>query len=646
MELRHLRYLVAVADAGTFVRAAELLRVAQPALSRQINDLEDELKVPLFDDSARKATLTDAGHAAVRIARHVISDTERAVARARMSEQGLLGSFTLSAGPVPLMSGLVPQLIARMRMRHPSVTIAIREAAFPQQWDDVTEGRSDLLLGAAPPVQYQSLSVETQMPMTVDVALLPPNHPIGEKETIRLKDLEGMTYLGLDFDSPDIEAAREMLLREFKRQKIKVGPVRLLASLESALIHVQAGQGWTLMPAIFARTVALRGRRIEDFQAPFRTVRAWRRADKRAITRTVLTELRAIQQEGFIDSSKVLEAPHPPSQREFVPVRLDLRHLRSFVEVAELGSLGRAAESLEITQPALSRQMRELEYDVGVTLLERQTRGVELTAAGRALHSDAQGVLAVVDRLPADVRRAKRGSEERRCVVAAVPHPGVHEILARVITEMEGRTPRVRVGTRGISTPNIPALLRRSEVDIALGFVIPARTAADSEVARVRLMDDELCYAVLPKTHPLAKEEVLTLKDLQYVPFIFPSREETPPFYDVMMHHLDEAGARPRTHLAYSGIKTITAMIAQGLGWTAGARSFIGHEPAGTAFVRVSDLRLPWGVELLYRKDESRAAILATIDAVIEVADHLYTQGLTSGAPSLPAINTRKAAIS
>src|SRR4051812_20998002 len=79
MELRHLRYLVAIADAGTFVRAAEVLRVAQPALTRQIHDLEKELEVELFDSQARKATLTAAGEACVRLARHVIQDTEHAV---------------------------------------------------------------------------------------------------------------------------------------------------------------------------------------------------------------------------------------------------------------------------------------------------------------------------------------------------------------------------------------------------------------------------------------------------------------------------------------------------------------------------------------------------------------------------------------
>src|SRR3954468_7784506 len=80
MELRHLRYLVAIADAGAFVRAADVLHVAQPALTRQMHDLEAELKAPLFDPGARRATLTLSGRACVRLARHVIHDTEQAVA--------------------------------------------------------------------------------------------------------------------------------------------------------------------------------------------------------------------------------------------------------------------------------------------------------------------------------------------------------------------------------------------------------------------------------------------------------------------------------------------------------------------------------------------------------------------------------------
>jgi DNA-binding transcriptional LysR family regulator len=285
---------------------------------------------------------------------------------------------------------------------------------------------------------------------------------------------------------------------------------------------------------------------------------------------------------------------------------------------------------MEITQPALSRQMRELEFDVGVSLLERGTRGVELTVAGREFRSDAQAVLGVVDQLPEEIRRAKRGAEERRCVVGVVPHPLVEAMLTRVVVDLESRTPRVRIGTRGLLAAGLPDLMRKSEMDIAIGFVHPARTPLAPNVTIVRLIEDEVSYALLARTHPLAREASLALQDLQEVPLIFPSRESAPPWYDVVMHHFDAAGARPRVHLEYEGVTTIATIVEQGVGWALGFRSYVGHEPSGTALIPLRDFRLPWGIGLLYRKDESRSTILATIDAIISTARQMFPPAVSA----------------
>src|ERR1043166_4924348 len=127
MELRHLRYLVAIADAGSFSRAAETLRVAQPALTRQIHDLEAELDAELFDPAARRATPTETGDACVRLARHVIQDTEAAVRRARMSSVGVMGRLVISAGPIPLRTGIVPALVERIAAKYPGISLQIEE---------------------------------------------------------------------------------------------------------------------------------------------------------------------------------------------------------------------------------------------------------------------------------------------------------------------------------------------------------------------------------------------------------------------------------------------------------------------------------------------------------------------------------------
>ena len=646
MELRHLRYLIAIADAGTFVRAAEQLRVAQPALSRQIDDLEKELKVDLFESGARKATLTDAGHAAVRIARHVIDDTERAIGRARMSNQGQLGECTILAGPVPLRTGIVGQLIARIRVRHPAIQLRVVEGAFPQQWDSIAAGEAEIGLGAAPPPSYQMLSVETQLTHVVDTAVLAAEHPLAGQATTTLAELCRHQYLGIDIGAPDVEAVRDMLVREIKRQKLDAAPVRLMSSLDSALAHVRAGQGWTLMPRLFVPALTpLVGVPISDFQAPFRTSRFWRRSDNRPVTRTVLTELRQLQQQG-LGESEMQEPPRPnTAPKEFLPPRLDLRHLRSFVVVAEQGSLGRAAEQLDVTQPALSRQMRELEYDIGVQLLERVSRGVELTPAGEELRDDARGILAIVERLPAEAKRAKRGAQERRCVIGCVPHPHIDTITALTVAEMESRSPRVRVGTRAVESPSQTTALLASEIDLAFGFRYPARAPSAPELTRVPVFDDEMNQAILSEAHPLASRTSVSLAELVSTPFMWGPRRFFPPLYDVVMHQFEVAGVVPRVEGEYAGLQTVWTLAAQGLGWSLGWREMAHQPPPGTKMVRITDFRLPWGVDLIYRKDESRAPILATIDAILETARQLFPRKAASGG-TLRSFDASRAVIS
>ena len=646
MELRHLRYLVAVADAGAFVRAAEQLRVAQPALSRQINDLEAELGVELFEEGARKATLTAAGHAAVQLARHVIDDTERAIGRARMSNQGELGECSICWGPVPLLTGMMGQLVSRLRTRYPGIKVKVIEGQFPAQWDAVANGEADIGIGAAPPLTYKSLVTENQLTHVVDMAIVSAEHALASREAVTLAELNHLTYLGLDFDAPDILALRDMLLRELRRQNLSVSNVRLLSSLESVLAHIRAGQGWTIMPRLFAPALTpLAALPISDFQGPFKTSRYWRRSDTRPITRTVLTELRALQQQGLGDAA-IMQLPAPgATPKEFIPARLDLRHLRSFLLVAEHGSLGRAAEALGLSQPALSRQMRELEYDVGVQLLERVTRGVELTAAGEALQSDARGILAVVDRLPAEVKRAKRGALERRCVIGVVPHPHIDTITALTVAEMESRSPRVRVGTRSVESPAQAAALTSSEIDLAIGFRYPARVPTGNEFARVGLFDDEMCYAILAAKHPFPGRAEVSLAELSVVPFMWGPRKFFPALYDVVMHQFELANVRPRVEGEYAGLQTVWALAAQGLGWTLGWEGMAHQPPPGTAMIRISDFSLPWGADLIYRKDESRAPILATIDSMLETARQLFPKRQPVSGGALPPINTSRAVI-
>ena len=631
MELRHLRYLVAVADAGSFVAAAQQLRVAQPALTRQLHDLEHVLGVALFEKGARKATLTAAGQATARIARHVIEDTERALQRARMSSAGLAGECVLVAGPFLFQAGFVGRLVARMKARFPGIELVVLEGEGYEMWDRIANGRADVGVSLVPPTVYQSLMAETQFYDAVEYALVAPDHPLAKRSEATVAQLNEYPFLTFERIGTAIDDLNRHYYQALARMGVNPEKVRQLPSLNSIMTHVRAGQGWMMIPtSVRERFSPLVCVHIADFKAPYPVARMWRRSDDRPVIRTVVAELRAMAVE---DREGKPTPPGGTSRARIsgttIPARLELRHLRSFAQVARFGSFGRAAQALEITQPALSRQMKDVEYDVGVTLFARGTRGVELTAAGQEFLENVKGVLAVVDHLDKEARRAERGLTQR-CVIGVVPHPAVDQLVAWAVSRLESQPDRVRLGTRMIGTPTMPAALDRSEIDIALAFAYPTSAPGAPHLAHIALYDDELDHAMLSPSHPLAKSRQLSLADLADVPLLFPDRATFPSVYDAVMHQFQLAGFRPRIEATYEGAITIWAMAEQGLGWAPGLKRQAGDPPMGLVSIPLRDFSMPWGGELVYRKDEARAPVLATIDCIVARARELF------GTPSRP----------
>jgi DNA-binding transcriptional LysR family regulator len=331
---------------------------------------------------------------------------------------------------------------------------------------------------------------------------------------------------------------------------------------------------------------------------------------------TVLDQLRRFQENRDADSPA--GAPTADAERDVMSPRIELRHMRSFLAVAEHGSLGRAAEVIGVTQPALSRQMRELEYDVGVALFSRESRGMEITPAGETFREDVGDVLSVVDKIPREIGRAGR-AQEQRCVIAVVPHPAVDAIVARVVSELEARDERVRVGTRTIMSTQQADALHACEVDIAVGHAYPVANPplAGPHVITIPLSDDRISAVLLPKSHPLAAKSLLRADDLTDMPFVWTSREFHPAFYDALFSELAAAGIRPRIAREFEGLATIWSMVLTGAGWTLGWKSHLDEPPPGLQAVPLADFDLPWGVVMAYRQDEAQVPVLETVDAII-----------------------------
>jgi DNA-binding transcriptional LysR family regulator len=631
MDLRHLRYLVAVAEAGTFSGAAERLRLAQPALTRQLRDLQDELQATLFEPSARRATLTPAGQAAVRRARELIGDAKRAVERARMAELGLAGRCVVTVGPLAVMSGLAARLVSRIKERYPEIELTVTESGGHQQWVALKRGEADVGLGVAPPAAYVTLRSEPQYSDVVDVALVAPDDPLARQSDVALADLPG-SFLALEDMSTEIDDVKRRIVAALGDLRGRGAlDVEEAVGVDDLMARVRAGTGWTFVPRLvrngFPPLVPVR---IRDFAATLTTSSVARLNERRPAVLTVLAELREMRHEEGPNArySAAVGSTDRPSWRE-MPPRLELRQVRTFAAVARWGSFGRAAAARRITQPAISRQMLHLEQDLRIRLFERGTRGTGLTPAGETFSRDVSGLLKSVERFHNEVKRAERGAQGT-VVLGVVPHAEVDRIVSRVLEALCCSGITIQLAPRALTTTQLGEALHDSELDAAIGYTYPMPVAQMDGLVRRPLFTDELNCAMLSASHPLASRRELSLAELREVPFLFPRRAVLPRLYDAVMQQFAAVGTSPRVDAEYHGVQTIWSLTAQGLGWSLGTARQLGSPPRGTVCVPLRDFMLPWGAELVYRSDEDRSTVVRLGVAILEAAGNHSWKSLSS----------------
>ncbi len=186
MELRHLRYFVAVAEEGHFGRAARRLHIAQPPLSRQIRALEDELGFPLFDRSRRRIEMTPAGQVFLARVRRLFEMLDATVIEARRASKGELGRIAVGYPSSVAYTGLTEMLRA-FHARSPKVDLVLREMPPQDQILALKEGRLDVGFVRAP-LDDPTLASEPVRTEPLVVAL-PDDHPLTTRKRIALGDL-------------------------------------------------------------------------------------------------------------------------------------------------------------------------------------------------------------------------------------------------------------------------------------------------------------------------------------------------------------------------------------------------------------------------------------------------------------------------
>ncbi|RUS49029.1 LysR family transcriptional regulator [Cohnella sp. AR92] len=247
MDLRQLRYFLAVAEQGQVTRAAKILNMEQPPLSRQLKLMEEELGVLLFDRSGRSFTLTAAGQLLKKRAEELLGQFDEALSEIRQLEEGLVG--TLAVGSVVSCISLLPQRLREFSERYPRVTYKIQEGDHFLLGHYLDARQIELILSRLPfeaGLDDDRYAVK-KLPSDPFVAILPKNwFPSPPPSSLCMADLADYPFLTLKTDQT--KGMHEKVIRQFRANGLYPSILCECSSVAIIIALVAAGIGVTLLP--------------------------------------------------------------------------------------------------------------------------------------------------------------------------------------------------------------------------------------------------------------------------------------------------------------------------------------------------------------------------------------------------------------
>jgi DNA-binding transcriptional LysR family regulator len=296
---------------------------------------------------------------------------------------------------------------------------------------------------------------------------------------------------------------------------------------------------------------------------------------------------------------------------------MELRHLRYFVAVGDEQHYGRAAKQLHLAQPALSRQIQDLEEEIGLKLFDRLPRGVKINAAGKSFLEDARRILQQVN----DAKRVAAGQSGilRIGFVESISWHGVVPDSFRQFLESQ---PDAELQLRPLSSLQQIEAIRSGQLDAGFLFTMAniERELAQLEVDVLNLM------LAAPKGHPLTKPKKVRLRDLTDAAFVWFPRRESPIYYDRLMNECFRGGLKS-PHVVQEAVNeaTILSLVACRLGVAFVSSATRWRCPESVVLLPVVDLKLPLPFALVWRKDNDSqllANFVADVRSLPDVEAH------------------------
>jgi DNA-binding transcriptional LysR family regulator len=296
---------------------------------------------------------------------------------------------------------------------------------------------------------------------------------------------------------------------------------------------------------------------------------------------------------------------------------VELRHVRYFIAVAECLNFSKAAQQLHIAQPPLSRQIRQLEEDLGVTLFLRNKRGVALTKEGRVFLEEAKKLVAQAGHAIEAARHAQTG--ESGTIRVGIPSR-LGGVISKAVSEHRKRFPAVDLQCKDICSSLQNDALRKGEIDI--GFFRPP---IDQLQLDCELLFEEEFVVVLPRSHPLAKRRSLRLKDIADEASIIFDRSFSSWLYDKILGLYSRNGLTSRLTVTHvEDEQAGAAMVASGKAILMGVGTASHRSVGGVDLVsvRLNEPEAKIELYMAWRKNEQSPAVFSFLDSARRLLRH------------------------
>jgi DNA-binding transcriptional LysR family regulator len=293
---------------------------------------------------------------------------------------------------------------------------------------------------------------------------------------------------------------------------------------------------------------------------------------------------------------------------------MELRHLRYFRAVGREQHFGRAAKILHVAQPALTRQIRHLEEELGVALFERKPRGVQLSAAGRMFLNESEAILAHVERSVEKARSYASGHFGTVRVGFSEIASGHRDIPSKLLA-FRLNEPNVTLELLPMSSQDQIEAVKQADIDAAIVYDVHQDDANKQLLDYKDVGESEIVLA-LYKGHPLASAKQIKMKDLRGENFLWPYRKRAPSYSEILMKACVAHGVVPNVIQETATHSILLSLVAVGMG--IGFVEYSEHRVQSSSVVlrKVADLNVAFKIRVCWRKSDESVALKRFLDAM------------------------------